>query len=482
MLKGMPEVFIRLRRGRWPFSRGLLVDFLLPLGVAPEVAQALAHTLEERLKAEGRKEATPRYLRQVLLEEAEKALGPGFAQSLAKKTLPFEEIRVLHGRKGRPFSKGLLAQSLEDAGLSLKEAHDLAKRVEERLRQEGVRAIPAKRLEEVVAEEVERLYGQATSLRYRARLVYAGELFVVEEEGKPRMPFSKGILAQSLMGIGLSPDRAYRLAREMESELRRKGLRVISRDELRSRVYEALLKEAGEEFARRYLLLRALRRGLRPVHILIGGVTGVGKSVLASALAYRLGITHVIPSDAVREVFRASFSKDLLPSLHLSSFEAWQALSEEGLLEEGHPERVIRGFLDQVARVAVGLRAIQERSALEGTSLVLEGVHVVPPYLDHPYRERVLTIPMLVVLKDEAMHKDRFLLRDRETGHARPVENYLAHFAEIRLIQDYLLRWAKAEGVAVIPGENLDEAVEKALEVLVAYLEVRGKDALETGA
>ncbi len=461
---------MRLRKGRWPFSKGLLAEALQKVAPSPEAAHALAHAVEERLKAEGRFEATPRLLRKALLEEVEKAWGEEKAQALGRTTLPFEEILVQEGRKTRPFSKGLLARSLEEAGFSLKEAHELARAVEERLRQEGVRRIPARRLEALVAEEIAKAKGPAAKRRYRARLLYAGELFVAEEAGEPRVPFSKGILAQSLMGIGLSPERAYRLAREVEMALRQEGVKVVRRGELRQRVYRTLLQEAGEEMARRYLLLRELRRGPKPIHLLIGGVTGVGKSVLASALAYRLGIHHIVPSDAVREVLRASFSPGLLPTLHLSSFEAWQALLP---LEAGEDpeERVLRGFLDQVARVAVGLKAIQERSALEGTSLVLEGVHVVPQYLDHPYKDRVLTVPMLVVLQDEALHRTRFLIRDQETGHARPKEKYLAHFEEIRLIQDHLLRWAQEEGVPIIPGEDLDEGVEKALEVLVAYLE-----------
>lgn len=472
----MDEVFVRLKRGRWPFSKGLLVEALLPLGVSPEAAHAVAHTVEERLRREGRQEVSPHALRRLFLEEVAAALGPEVAEALSRQTLPFEEILVAEGRRRRPFSKGLLTRSLEDAGFSLKEAHEIAKRVERRLRQEGVRQISARRLEGLVAEEVRALHGQEAGQRYRERLLWAGELFVEEKPGEPRVPFSKGILAQSLMAIGLSPDRAYRLAREIEMSLHQEGVQVVQRDWLRRRVYETLLKEAGEEMARRYLLLRHLRWSVRPVHILIGGVTGVGKSVLASALAYRLGITHIIPSDAVREVFRASFSKDLLPTLHCSTFEAWKALlTDIGLEAESHEARVMRGFLDQVARVAVGLRAIQERSALEGTSIVLEGVHVVPRYLEHPHRERVFTIPMLLVLQDEGLHRDRFLLRDRETGHARPREKYLRHFSEIRLIQDHLLRWAQEEGIPVIPGEDLDEAIEKALEVLVAYLEAQGR-------
>jgi 2-phosphoglycerate kinase len=320
-----------------------------------------------------------------------------------------------------------------------------------------------------VAEEVRRRHGRAAGRRYRERRLYAGELFVEEAEGEPRVPFSKGILAQSLMAVGLAPDRAYRIARELEARLHAEGRTVIRRDALRERVYRTLLEEAGEEVAKRYLVLRALRRSDRPVHVLIGGVTGVGKSVLATALAYRLGITHIISSDAVREVFRATLSAELLPTLHVSSFEAWSVLSREG----GREELVVRGFLDQVEKVAVGLKAIQERAARERTSLVLEGVHVVPGYLDHPSRPSVLQVPMLVVVHDEKVHRDRFLIRDRETGRMRPKERYLDHLADIRLIQDHLERQAEREGVPVIPGENLDEAVEKALEVIVSTLEVR---------
>ncbi|MER3557495.1 MAG: 2-phosphoglycerate kinase, partial [Thermus sp.] len=65
----MGEVYVKLRRGRWPFSKGLLVDSLLLSGVGAGAATSVAHTVEERLKAEGRREVTPRALRQVLLEE-----------------------------------------------------------------------------------------------------------------------------------------------------------------------------------------------------------------------------------------------------------------------------------------------------------------------------------------------------------------------------------------------------------------------------
>ena len=45
-----------------------------------------------------------------------------------------------------------------------------------------------------------------------------------------------------------------------------------------------------------------MRRLARPLIILLGGPTGAGKSTVATMLASRLGITRVIPTDAIREV------------------------------------------------------------------------------------------------------------------------------------------------------------------------------------
>ena len=65
-----------------------------------------------------------------------------------------------------------------------------------------------------------------------------------------------------------------------------------------------------------------LRHMERPLIILIGGTTGVGKSTLATQVAHRLGITRVASTDMVRQVMRAFFSADLMPAIHYSSFDA----------------------------------------------------------------------------------------------------------------------------------------------------------------
>jgi len=139
----------------------------------------------------------------------------------------------------------------------------------------------------------------------------------------------------------------------------------------------------------------------------------------------------------------------------------------------------MQGFRDQVSRVAVGLRAIQERSAREKTSLVVEGVHVVPGYMAHQYQHEVIQIPLMLVLEDEALHRDRFALRERETRGSRNSMAYTQHFDQIRLIQQHLIELARGAGVPLIPAENLDRAIEKGLEVIVDRLQEAYFDVLQ---
>ncbi|MER3554910.1 MAG: 2-phosphoglycerate kinase [Meiothermus sp.] len=467
----MREVYIKTPGGyRWPFSKGLLVESMMMAGLKMEPAVSVAHTIEEQLKTRKRPEISAASLKKLLVSEVEKSFGSDLAVRLKAQTQAFEDIVVKEGLRRRPFSKGVLARSLEDAGFSMREAQALARAVENRLRRDGVKSIEAQDLEQRVTEEIAELFGPAARTRYLGRQSLVGEIFVEEGEGEPRVPFSKGVLAQSVMAVGLSPDAAYRMARDVERRLRQSGSAVVTRDYLRKTVAEKLVEEAGEEVARRYHLLRTIRRTIKPIHLLIGGMAGVGKSVLASALAYRLGITRMISTDAVREILRATIPQDLLPTLYTSSFDSWHALATPQIVEPSD-ELVMQGFRDQVSRVAVGLRAVQERAAQERTSLVVEGVHVVPGYMSHQYQSEVIQIPMMLVLEDEEIHRNRFFLRDRETGGSRAKGSYLRSFEQIRLIQSHLVELAKGAGIPIIPAANLDSAIEKGLEVIVERLQ-----------
>ena len=85
---------------------------------------------------------------------------------------------------------------------------------------------------------------------------------------------------------------------------------------------DVLLEEEGAAAVSRFRAWSRLGRLERPLVVLIGGTTGVGKSTLATMLAARLGITRVIATDVIRQVLRAFFTAEAMPSVHHSAFDA----------------------------------------------------------------------------------------------------------------------------------------------------------------
>src|SRR5690606_41716078 len=65
------------------------------------------------------------------------------------------------------------------------------------------------------------------------------------------VPFSKGILSQSLQATGLEPPVAYDIGREIEGRLLREKKKEISRDELRRLIYETIHSRHGSEIDRK---------------------------------------------------------------------------------------------------------------------------------------------------------------------------------------------------------------------------------------
>src|SRR3954447_26145304 len=128
--------------------------------------------------------------------------------------------------------------------------------------------------------------------------VAGGQSVVVVKEDR-RFPFSKGLMAMSLMSSGLSPDRSYELATVIEGKLvARGGLDIASR-QLSQIAEEVLAAEEDDIAVRHFRQWRRLDHLHKPLILMICGATGVGKSTLATMLAHRLGVTRVTATDMV---------------------------------------------------------------------------------------------------------------------------------------------------------------------------------------
>jgi 2-phosphoglycerate kinase len=279
------------------------------------------------------------------------------------------------------------------------------------------------------------------------------------------LPFSKGLLARSLTATGTPPGVAYDIAQDVEDDLRQRDETAISSDKLREMAAERLERCVGVQYAQRYLKLRELSRLDRPLIVLIGGTTGVGKSTIATEVAHRLGITRISSTDSIREVMRAIFSKDLMPAIYESAFSAWRGLRVP-VPEGANP--VIVGFREQTATVTTGIKALIDRAILEGVSMVIEGVHLVPGYLDPSQFSGARVAPLVISVDDRDSHLSHFFIREVQTRGTRPQTRYREHFDDIRVLGDYIERLAREHDIPIVHSHQLDRTVADVVEEVLA--------------
>ena len=268
-----------------------------------------------------------------------------------------------------------------------------------------------------------------------------------------RFPFSKGILTRSIMSTGINTGDAYSIASELENHFKVHGKTEISRDEIRSQVFDVLSSKFSRECGDRYLLWQTFRRSNQSMIFLIGGTTGTGKSTISAALAHRLGISNVIGTDIIREVIRMDLPVHKYPAIHESSFNAWRAVEET---TDSHEKEVIHGFREQLKLVNHGIDAVIKRSLIEGISIVIEGIHIVPEFINHIDSKNVLAY--IIGVSDEGEHLMRFRARGLENNE-RSEKKYLDSFSDIRIIQEYLYSQAIRHDITLIDHKTLNKTI-----------------------
>ena len=267
--------------------------------------------------------------------------------------------------------------------------------------------------------------------------------------GELGLPYSRGLMARSLMAAGVAAHRAYALATRVGDELAERRAAEIELARLEELAIEVLGEEEGSESIKRLRRYHELRELDLPIIVFIGGATGTGKSTVATELAYRFGITRVTSTDFIRQTMRAFFSNDFMPSIHHSSFEVGDAFPDAD-------DPVEFGFMSQSRNVLVGARASSERALEEGWSLVLEGVHLVPGMFELPNPARAVSVFVVLSIEDEEEHARHFRYRDEDSE--RPESRYLERFDDIRILQEIIVERAHAEGVPVIENDDADRA------------------------
>jgi 2-phosphoglycerate kinase len=385
----------------------------------------------------------------------------GEGSSGSKRAQDEDRLLVDEGGHRRPFMRGIMIHSLMARGVPFDEANRAANTVRDRLRPRGVVS------KAEILEEVRGLLGDAP-FRSDPQLPLPLDITI---HGKGRGdPFSKGVLSQSLLAAAIDPHDAFDVARQIERELLRRGVREIDRSELRKLAYETLARRFDAETAERYLVWRQYQDPERPVMLLLGGAAGVGKTKIGLEVAHRLGIGRVLSSDSIRQIMRLTLSQEIAPALHASSYEAYKLVPEDMLGDEP----VIDGFRAQTAIVSVGVRASMDRALAENASMVIDGVAVVPGLIDpDAYAGQAEVIFLLVATLDPDAYKNRFAAR-AEDEQRRPAHRYLEHLEAILQIQDHLLEMAEKHGIPIVDNDSFERAVLLVIRHVTETLRKRG--------
>ena len=359
-----------------------------------------------------------------------------------------------------PFSRGLMARSLMRAGINSEDAYEIASTLQETIIAEGVKEIHRSKLKKRTLCLIKKRFGKETAASYENWKLH-GEAIYVGDIGEQE-PFSRGILAQSLLAAGLNPDIAHDVAEKMAADLSERGVKNISRDHLRRLTYQMLDTKFGKQFARHYLIWRTLKGPDEPLILLLCGATGTGKSSLSVEIAHRLGITRVIGTDTMREIMRGMFSRKLMPSVHESSYAVWKTLVRPF---SDTVDPVLSAFQEQTQRVNVAVHAIMSRAITENLSMIIEGVHLLPEIVSQEFSGEAIVIPILICTCQEELHRNRFINRGQEVQE-RSSQKYLENFESIRRIQDALISKAEKNNIFLVDNVDFDDAVNKIIQFL----------------
>jgi 2-phosphoglycerate kinase len=171
--------------------------------------------------------------------------------------------------------------------------------------------------------------------------------------------------------------------------------------------------------------------------ILIGGTVGTGKTTLASLLCSNLNLDHKLGTGFMREILRTQYDPMKAPYLFDFTFRS---------------DRPIETLVLQAQALYLPVKRCIERARREGTSLVIEGSHLLPSLYANEDND-------LFIILEPPSDRNEHIKRIRgDTHRNRKIsESDIDHIIETNR---YLLEEkAKANVTSIVFDDNLDEII-----------------------
>jgi len=132
---------------------------------------------------------------------------------------------------------------------------------------------------------------------------------------------------------------------------------------------------------------------------------------------------------------------------------------------------LIHGYRSQADLLSVAIEAVIQRALRERVSLILEGVHIHPAFVEKlKTGSDAVVIPiMLGVLKRKQLQRR---IRGRSTD-VRRAERYLKHFDEIWRLQSHLLSEADRANIPIVVNSDKNKVFR---EIMLITMETLAMD------
>lgn len=373
-----------------------------------------------------------------------------------------EETRI-------PFLRGILIRSLQDSGLEFDQASSIASDIRNELAETAL--ISTADLNQMVLDRLTSMDKPTAVHRYENRNV--PPTFQVEQQCGRINPFSRLKFRHSLETIGLKPRESDDVVQMVQDHLANKSIETIKSRNLAMLIYRYLRKSSnlGPAVARRWLVWHDYINSGRPLIFLLGGTAGCGKSSTANTLANRLEIVRTQSTDMLREVMRTMIPEQLMPVLHQSSFTAWKGLpGQQESSGEVSDALLVQGYRSQADILSLAIEAVVDRATREHVSLVLEGVHIHPAFMEKLQEETdAVVIPVMLGLLKRKHLQQRIKARSTNVPD-RGKEHYLQYFDEIWRLQTYLLSEADLATIHIVVNEHRDKVFSEIMRFTISIL------------